>query len=144
MNHTVQMLWPIGLIVLSNVFYHICTRSSPEGVNPFAALTATYAVGAAVSAAAYFLTAQGGSLLGEYKHMGWQPLVLGLAIVGLEAGYIYMYRAGWPISTAQLICSALLAVCLLAVGWLLWRESLTLTKLIGVAVCLAGLYLINK
>ncbi len=139
-----EMLWPVLLIVISNIFYHICTRSSPEGVNPFAALTVTYAVGAAVSAAAYFLTNPGHNLLGEYRQLNWTPFVLGIAIVGLEAGYIYMYKAGWTISTAQLLCSSLLAVCLLAVGYFIYNESITATKIAGIIVCLVGLYLINK
>lgn len=139
-----EMLWPVILIVLSNIFYHICTRSSPNGVEPFAALTVTYIVGAVVSAAAYFLTNPGHSLIQEYRQLNWAPFVLGVAIVGLEAGYIYMYRAGWTISTAQLLCSSLLAVCLLAVGYFLYHESISLTKVIGIVVCLVGMYLINK
>lgn len=139
-----EMLWPVILIVVSNIFYHVCTRSSPEGMNPFASLTVTYLVGAAVSAAAYFLLNPGHNLLQEYRQLSWTPFVLGLAIVGLEAGYIYMYRAGWEISTAQLLCSSLLAVCLLAVGYFAYHESISLTKIIGVAVCLLGLYLINR
>jgi len=139
-----EMLWPIALIVVSNVFYHICSKSAPEGINPFAALTVTYIIGAAVSAAAYFLLNPGQSLLGEYRQLNWTAVVLGFAIVGLEAGYIYMYKSGWTISTAQLLCSSLLAICLLAVGYFVYHESISLTKVIGVLVCLAGLYLINK
>jgi len=139
-----KMLWPVLLIVISNIFYHICTRSSPEEVNPFAALTVTYVIGATVSAAAYFLTNPGHNLLAEYRQLNWSPFVLGIAIVGLEAGYIYMYKAGWAISTAQLLCSSLLAICLLAVGYFIYSESITATKIAGIIVCLVGLYLINK
>lgn len=40
-------IWPIGLVVISNAVYQICTKSVPEGMNPFASLTVTYLVGAA-------------------------------------------------------------------------------------------------
>ena len=43
-----SMIWPIALVVGVNVFYHITTKSTPEGVNAFASLTITYLVGAAV------------------------------------------------------------------------------------------------
>ena len=37
-------VWPIALVVLSNVVYQICAKSVPNGLNPFAALTVTYLV----------------------------------------------------------------------------------------------------
>ena len=33
-----DMLWPIVMIVASNTFYNICTKSLPDGVDAFAAL----------------------------------------------------------------------------------------------------------
>ena len=42
-------VWPMVLVVTSNILYQICTRSTPKGVNPFASLVVTYLVGAAVS-----------------------------------------------------------------------------------------------
>jgi hypothetical protein len=39
-------VWPIALVVLSNVVYQICAKSVPNGLNPFAALAVTYLVGA--------------------------------------------------------------------------------------------------
>ena len=35
------MLYPIMIIVLSNVLYNICTKSTPSEVNAFAALSVT-------------------------------------------------------------------------------------------------------
>ena len=43
------MIWPLLLIVLSNCFYNICTKSVPEGVNTFGTLTITYLVGAVLN-----------------------------------------------------------------------------------------------
>ena len=45
--------WPIALIVVSNIFYNICSKSTPNTLNPFAALTVTYSIEAAVSAIAF-------------------------------------------------------------------------------------------
>lgn len=141
---TLSMYWPIGLIVLSNIFYHVCSKSTPTDINPFASLTVTYAVGAAVSALLYVLLNRGGSLIQEYRHLNWSSLVLGLAIVGLEAGSIYMYQAGWDISTGQLVHSSILAMILILVGYFFYHEAITPTKVAGILVCMAGLYLINR
>ena len=45
-----SLIWPMALVVVSNVFYQICTKSVPEDINPFASLIVTYLTGAAVSA----------------------------------------------------------------------------------------------
>ncbi len=139
-----HMIWPIGLVVLSNVAYQICAKSMPEGMNPFASLTITYLIGAFVSAAMYFAFSKGGSLIHEYAKLNWAPFILGIVIVGLETGFIFAYQAGWQVSTASVVQSSFLAVALLFVGWLLYKESLTWNKLVGVAICLIGLMLINR
>ena len=137
-------IWPIALVIGSNIIYQICAKSVPEGMNPFASLTVTYLVAAALSAVMFFVLGGGGSLLKEYGKLNWAPFVLGLVIVGLEVGWIYAYKAGWPVSTGFIVHSAILAVCLLAVGYFLYHEALTWNKLVGIAICLVGLFFINR
>ena len=136
-------IWPIALVVLSNVVYQICAKSVPEEMNPFASLTVTYLVGAVVSAILYFILGSGGNLLKEYTKMNWAPFIFGIVIVGLEAGWIYAYKAGWQVSTGFIVQSAFLAVALLAVGYLLYHEALTWNKLVGIGICFLGLFFIN-
>ena len=139
----IQNWWPIGLIVLSNIFYNISSKQTPQTVHPLASLTVTYLVSAAASAGLYFLLNRGDSLLGEYRQINWTAYVLGLAVVGLEAGSIYMYKMGWNINTGHLTHSALLAIALLFVGYFLYHEALTPSKLLGVVLCLAGIGFLN-
>ncbi len=137
-------IWPIALVILSNTVYQICTHSCPEEMSPLASLTVTYLVGAGVSLLLYFLLEKEPNLAREYSRLNWAPFVLGLVIVGLEVGYIFAFRAGWPVSTAQLVQGAVLAVILLFVGLLLYGEKITWTRVVGVVICLVGLYFINK
>ena len=136
-------VWPIALVVLSNVVYQICAKSVPERINPFASLTVTYLVSALASAVLYFALSSGGNLAKEYAKLNWAPFVLGIVIVGLEAGWIYAYKAGWQVSTGFIVQSAFLAAALLLVGYFLYHEALTWNKLVGVAICLIGLVFIN-
>ena len=136
-------IWPMALLVLSNTVYQICAKSVPERINPFASMTVTYLVGAAVSAVLFFVLGSGENLAKEYSKLNWAPFVLGIVIVGLEAGWIYAYKAGWQVSTGYIVQSAFLAASLLAVGYLLYHESMTWNKLVGVALCLVGLAVIN-
>ena len=137
-------IWPIALVVLANTVSQVCAKSVPDAMNPLASLTITYAVGAVFSLALYLLLNRGGNLLREYSRVNWAPFVLGIAIVGLEVGFIYAYKAGWTVSTASIVQSAFLAVALIAVGFLLYREAITWNKVVGIVICLIGLAFINK
>jgi len=139
-----SLLWPIALVVVSNTIYQICSKSVPASVNPLASLTVTYAVAFVCSGALYFLLNRDADLLREYSHLNWAPFVLGIVIVGLEAGFLYAYKAGWPVSTASVVQSAFLAVALILVGWALYREPITWNKALGAGICLVGLAILNK
>ena len=139
-----NMLWPLLLIVGSNCFYHICAKSTPEEVNAFGTLTVTYLVGAAVSAILYIASVRPANALTELRHVNWTAFVLGLAIVGLEAGNVFLYRAGWKISAGSVVSNISLAVVLLFVGYFLFHETVTARQLLGAAVCAVGLLLITK
>lgn len=136
-------IWPLALVVLSNVLYQICAKSVPNEMHPLASLTVTYTVSAVVSLVLFFVLKRGGNLFKEYAKLNWAPLVFGVVLVGLEVGFIYAYKAGWAVSTAQIVQSAILAVALLFVGFFLYREPLHWNKIVGVVICLAGLFVIN-
>ncbi|MBR4501326.1 MAG: hypothetical protein IKP22_05485 [Clostridia bacterium] len=136
-------VFPMALVVISNIFYQICAKSVPKDIDPYASLIVTYLVGAAASAVLYFTLGSGGNLIKEYGKLNWVSFVLGIVIVGLEAGWIYAYKAGWQVSTGFIVQSAFLAAALLVVGFFLYHESLTWNKLVGVAICLIGLVFIN-
>lgn len=137
-------LWPIGLVVLSNVVYQICAKAVPGGMSPFVSLFITYLVGAAASLAAFLALGRQANLLEELRKANWAPFVLGVVIVGLEVGFIYAYRLGWEVSVASVVQSSFLALALLVVGRVLYGETLSLSKIAGVAICLVGLYFINR
>lgn len=137
-------VWPIALTVLSNVMYHICAKSSPTDMHPLASLTVTYIISAIASAMLYYALNRGGSLIREYSHLNWSPFALGIVIIGLEVGVIYAYKAGWQVSTESIVQSSFLAVALLIVGVVLYHERLNPSKVIGVMICMVGLYFINR
>lgn len=139
-----SMIWPIALVVLSNVFYQIAAKSVPKSLNPLASLTVTYLVGAAVSAVLFFALNRNCNLFTEYSKMNWAPFVLGLSVVGLEVGFIYAYKNGWAVSSASIVQSAFLSIALLFIGAWLYRETITASKLVGVVLCLVGLFFLNR
>jgi len=92
-----NMIWPIALVVFANAVYNICAKSTPAGAHAFLSLTVTYLVAAGITAALFLADRSAGPLVSEVKNLNWTAPVLGLAIVGLEFGYLCIYRAGWPV-----------------------------------------------
>ena len=136
-------IWPIALVIFSNIVYQICAKSVPDSVNPFASLTVTYLIGSAISLILFYATDSDRSIMKELGAINWSSFVLGLVIVGLEVGFIYAYKAGWQVSSASVVQSSFLAVALIIVGALLYKEPVSRNKLIGIAFCLVGLVFIN-
>ena len=141
---SMSMLWPIVLIVFSNIVYQICAKGVPKNMDAMASMTITYLVGAVCSAVMFFVMNKNGNLLQEYTKMNMAPIFLGVSVVGLEVGFIYAYKNGWAVSTASIVQSAFLAVALIIVGAVLYHEAITANKVIGIVICLIGLYFINK
>lgn len=139
-----SMIWPIALVVLSNVVYQICAKGVPKDMDAMASMTITYIVGTICSGVMFFVMNRHGNLLQEYSKMNWAPIFLGVSVVGLEVGFIYAYKNGWAVSTASIVQSAFLAVALLFVGALLYHETININKIIGVAFCLVGLFFLNR
>lgn len=134
---------PLALVVASNVMYQICAKAVPGGINPLASLTVTYAVGTVLSLVLFFLLNRDANLFAEYRKLNWAPFLLGVSIVGLEVGFILAYKAGWQMSILQVVQGILLAMILLVIGFIFYKEGITWNKIAGVVVCLAGLTLIN-
>lgn len=139
-----KYIWPVIIVVSANTFYNICTKSVPENANSFAALTITYTVAAVISLIMFFVTSEQKNFFSEVLKLNWSSIVLGVAIVALEFGYIAIYRAGWKISTGSLVANISLAVVLLVVGILVYKEEISLRQIIGAVACAAGLILITK
>lgn len=138
-----KLVWPILIVILSNTFYNVCMKSMPSDVNPFGALMVTYFVAAIISAI-IFVYLVGPSNVGvEISKINWTSVILAIAIVGLEVGYVFVYRAGWAVSTTSVVANIGLACVLIFVGYFLYKENVSINQIAGISVCMFGLVLIN-
>lgn len=138
-----DMIWPILVVVAANVVYNICQKSTPQKVNPFASLTVTYVVAAVLSCAIFLISTGFKNVTGELKQVNWTAFVLGLGIVFLELGFIYIYRNGWNVSTGALVANIVLSVALLIIGVVFYKDKVSLKQVAGIVMCGAGLILIT-
>jgi len=134
----------ILLTVASNVLYHIFQKLTPIAVNPMLALAVTYATATLFCMGLFFLLPDHRPLEESLRVVTWPSAALGLAIVGLELGFLLAYRSGWNISLAALVSTVAVALVLLPIGLALFRERLSLANSAGFMLCIAGLLLMNR
>lgn len=129
-------VFSIVLIVASNILYNICQKSTPERANPFAALFVTYLIAGILTVVAFFVNKTDKALFQSFRELNWTSIALGVAIVGLEFGYIMAYRAGWNLSVGSLVANIILAVALIPIGILFYKEGFGLNKVLGSILCI--------
>lgn len=137
-------VFSIALIVASNILYNVCQKSTPDSANPMISLLVTYLTASLITFVSFLVYDTDKSIAQTLKGLNWTSIVLGIAIVGLEFGYLMAYRAGWNISLGSLVANILLALMLIPVGIVFYHEGFPFHKTIGVALCLIGLLLLSK
>lgn len=138
-----ELTYPILIIVLSNTVYNICAKSTPSGINSFASLTITYLVAAVISFTLFLISAKGKGIAAELSKANWSTFILGVVIIGLELGYILAYRNGWKMNTVSVTANIALAVILIVIAFLFYKETMTIKQVLGIILCSGGLVLIN-
>lgn len=132
--------WPLLLVVASSVGYQVGLKEVSDIEDPMASLTVTYLAASVVSFVLYFFQSLGKeSFLRGVLSVSLSAIGLGLAIVGIEVGTLFMYRAGWAVNVAFVVANSLIVAALMLTGLLLYKEKLTLRQLIGVGISLAGI-----
>jgi drug/metabolite transporter (DMT)-like permease len=142
---TMPLFWlSAALVVGANVAYHLCQKSIPPAANPMLSVTVTFFT--AGTASLLFLPSFLGNatLVQELGRLNWASVALGLTIVGVDVGYLLLYRAGWHISLGSVVCNSSVALVLLPIGVLLFKEKLSFSNYVGVGLALVGFYLITR
>ncbi len=136
----------LGLMVSCNVIYSLAQKFLPKDVNPFMALVVVYMVAGFFSLilAFMFKVVNVQEISSTFGKLNWAVLLLGLAIVGIELGYLLAFRAGWKISAASLVTNVAASLLLVPVGLMLLKEHIKLPNLIGLALCVIGLVLTSS
>lgn len=141
---TILFYVPLAVGVLGNILYNLFAKATPEDANTFASLTLTYLAGMIATFVLYLATTGGGDIIAEFAKANWASYALGLCIVGCDVAIILLYRAGWDLSVGTLVANISVSLGLAVLGVMFWQESLGPIKVIGIFVCIAGLYIVNR
>ncbi len=140
-SESVIFYLPLLLTVGATTLYHIAQKSVSPQVNPILSVTVNH-VAALIVSLLILPFYPGNSLRASWKNLNWASVAVGVAIVGIELGFVVAYRAGWRISVASLIANVATALLLAAIGLTFFRERLGARVALGIALCIAGLGLI--
>jgi drug/metabolite transporter (DMT)-like permease len=136
------MSTPLALVtvILSGVVYHLAQKTAGGGL-PWPMLSIAYGAAFLASALlAVFTGGDGRGLLGQ----GITGLLVGLGAFGVEAGFFFVYRSGWPLSTTSLVSSLSIAVLLALLGVVAFGEPMSSSRAVGLALALGGVVLMAR
>lgn len=136
--------WSMAMTIVANLSYALCLKNTAPQANPLAALMITYSIALAASLALYPLLSEGHGLVHEFKQLNVWSYLLGVVIVGLEVGFIYVFRAGWPVTYATMFSNVAVAALLIPIGYVFFHDRLSTVNYLGVALAVTGLVLMAK
>jgi drug/metabolite transporter (DMT)-like permease len=133
----------IVLTIAASVMYHVILKITPGHVNPAISLVITYSLAALLSLGLLPFFPLKTGIIEALKQLNWSSYILAFALVGLEAGYLLAYRAGWRISVAAIFVNATMTLLLIPIGLSLFKEKVSPLNIAGILVCLVGLIMMN-
>jgi multidrug transporter EmrE-like cation transporter len=113
-------------------------KAIPGGTNPLTVLILVY--GLAIGACAVIAPAIGMPVvMADFRRLfGWPTVMLALAVVGIEIGYLLAYRSGWTIGVTYAFASGATVAILAVIGWLYFHDAIVLKRILGLALIILG------
>ena len=134
----------LSLAIGCTVGYHLVLKLTPAGVNPLLSLLVTYALVTLLFGGLLLASPGGFEWKHEVRELNWTAIALAFAIVGLDLGFLFLYRSGFAVSLGALVTQSAAAMLLLVIGVAVFREKLSAANAVGLVLCLAGLWLVNR
>lgn len=131
-------------MIASIVLYQVAQRAMLKEINPWYVLILIYLLGAAASWVISWFYPADRSLALFQKQLNWARLVLTVAIIGLEIGYLLAYRAGWNVAVAPIASNVAATLLLVPISLFFFREGMSPLKAIGLVLCVVGFVLASR
>jgi multidrug transporter EmrE-like cation transporter len=142
-NSMFLFYFSITLAICSSALYHFTAKSTPSNVNFTVSLLVTYAVAFAVVLLTFIFFPVKNGLVFELKQLNWASIGLAIAVVGIEFGFLLVYRAGWNLGIAAVLTNVVASLILLPVAIFIFKDKISWVNILGIFVCLAGLIMLN-
>jgi drug/metabolite transporter (DMT)-like permease len=143
-----KLLSPFALALLiaitGQVLYHLAQKSVPSGANPVLSLLIFYGAAAVFTLPLFYWYPVTQPLAEELGQINWAVWLVAASIVLIEIGFLLAYRAGGSLSSSFVLTSAVVTVSLAVIGLMFFKEAISIQKLFGIALCIAGIYFISQ
>lgn len=133
----------ITLTICSSALYHFVAKSTPSNVNFTVSLLVTYAIAFTVTLFTFFFFPIKNGFLVELKQLNWASIGLAIAIVGIEFGFLLVYRSGWNLGIAAVLTNVVASLILLPVAIFFFKDKISWVNIVGIFICLVGLMMLN-
>lgn len=144
MNKTMFLFYfSITLAIASSALYHFVAKSTPSNVNFTVSLLVTYAVAFGVTLLGFFFFPPTNGLSIEIKQLNWASIGLAIAVVGIEFGFLLVYRSGWNLGIAAVLVNVVASLILVPVAIWVFKDRISWINVLGILICLAGLVMLN-
>ena len=133
----------ITLAISSSALYHFVAKSTPANVNFTVSLLVTYVIAFVITLFGFFFFPATSGIKAELAKLNWASIGLAVAVVGIEYGFLLVYRAGWNLGIAAVLVNVVASLILVPVAIYIFKDNLTWVNIMGIFVCLFGLIMLN-
>ncbi|MGL4392000.1 MAG: EamA family transporter [Fusobacteriaceae bacterium] len=137
------LAFSMSLAVVSNVFYHVSQKIISDKINPLVSLIVTYIIAIIGCLILIPFFPSQTRIMENFKYLNAGNILLGFSIIGLEAGFLLIYRSGWNMNTAVIFANVAVALLLIPIGLIFFQEKISTLNIIGIFFCLVGLVFLN-
>jgi len=131
---------PLVVVIASGIVYHVAQKIS-DAPKPWPMLAVAYGAAFAISSVLAFTSTDVTRWNERERSAG---LLIGLAALGIEAGFFFIYRSGWPLASASVITNVAVTVILAIVGIVVFGERMTAFRGVGILLAATGAALIAR
>jgi drug/metabolite transporter (DMT)-like permease len=132
------------IAVTGQVLYHVTQKSVSAGAHPVVSLIAFYAVAALLSLPLLWLFPLNAPLLDEFSRLNGAVYGVAASIVLIELGFLLAYRAGGSLSSSFVLTASVVTASLFLIGAVAFNEGVSVSRLAGIGLCLAGIWLTTR
>jgi drug/metabolite transporter (DMT)-like permease len=134
----------MAIIALSVICYQIFQKNIVSNIHPVVSVIISYVIALICSIALLFVFPLKGGIIAELQKANYATYLVGVAIIGIEIGFLLVYRNGWKLSSALSVSSSISITTLAIIGFIFFKENITLPKILGIILCVSGIYLLNR
>lgn len=132
-----------ALAILATVGYHFFVKKIPANINPMVSVIGIYMVVLILALVLSPFLIPKGEFLENVQRLSWVQVALGVIVMGMELGFLLMYRHGWDLSLGNVVTGVFINVALVAIGLLFLREHLSVINITGIVMCIIGVAMIG-